>query len=159
MSIGKLTKFKVTASTLKRMLNWYPPFIGAGIRVVTIQDDFRYAAVQMPLTWYNRNIVGVHFGGSLYAMCDPFYMLLLLQVLGQDFIVWDKAASIEYVKPGVGTMMAEFNLSQELLASIFALQPEEKKVVDLSVDVKDNNGDTVARLIKTEYIKRKSKAT
>lgn len=130
--------------------------IGAGIRVAEFRQDFRYAKVQMPLTWYNRNYVGVHFGGSLYSMCDPFYMLLLINALGKDFIVWDKAASIEYVKPGVGTMTAEFHLANELLESLRAMQPGEKKLVDLTVDVKDVGGETVARLIKTEYIKRKA---
>jgi Domain of unknown function (DUF4442) len=146
----------MTAGSLKRMVNWYPPLWGAGIRVVTLREDFRYASVQLPLTWYNRNYVGVHFGGSLYAMCDPFYMLLLLNVLGNDFVVWDKAATIEYVKPGVGTVTAEFHLTDELLDSIYKLKPDEKKIVDLAVNVTDEHGAVVARLVKTEYIRRKA---
>ena len=158
---------QLTASRLKLIMNWWPPFWGAGIRVVELQHDFRYARVQMPLRWYNQNYVGVHFGGSLYAMCDPFYMLLLINVLNNnttrkksgDFIVWDKAASIEYVKPGIGTMTAEFRITDEILNSIYAMEPNTKKFVDLTVNVTDEKGDIVAKLIKTEYVKRKSDET
>ena len=107
------------------------------------------------MTFYNRNYVGVHFGGSLYSMCDPMYMLLLLNRLGRDFIVWDKAGSIEYVKPGEGRLVAEFHIPDELVDSLYQLQPEEKKVFSLPVDVKDEAGDLVARVLKTEYVKRK----
>jgi hypothetical protein len=154
-----------SASRLKSILNWWPPFWGAGIRVVELQNDFRYARVQMPLRFYNQNYVGVHFGGSLYAMCDPFYMLLLINVLNNnaksslkksgDFIVWDKAASIEYVKPGIGTMTAEFRITDEILNSIYSMKPDTKQFIDLTVNVTDEKGDIVAKLIKTEYVKRK----
>jgi Domain of unknown function (DUF4442) len=157
---------QLSAQRLKWLLNWWPPFWGAGIRVVDIKPDFRYACVQMKLRWYNQNYVGVHFGGSLYAMCDPFYMLLLINSLsnptsatnsrrGGDFIVWDKAASIEYVKPGVGTMTAEFHISDDLLNSIHQMKPNTKQLIDLTVNVIDDTGDIVAKLVKTEYIKRK----
>ena len=165
----KAPPIQFSANRLKSILNWWPPFWGAGIRVVEIQNDFRYARVQMPLRFYNQNYVGVHFGGSLYAMCDPFYMLLLINVLNNttktsgkksgDFIVWDKAASIEYVKPGIGTMTAEFRITDEILNSIYAMKPNTKQFIDLTVNVTDEKGDIVAKLIKTEYIKRKPDET
>ena len=154
---NSLTKLSLSASSLKRLLNWYPPFFGAGIQVAEIRENFRYAKVVMPLTWYNRNYVGVHFGGSLYSMCDPMYMLLLLNVLGRDFIVWDKAGSIEYLKPGTGRLWAEFCLEEDLIASLKQMEPDQKKVFDLVVDVKNEDGDVVARVVKTEYVKRKQR--
>ena len=167
--IMKAPPIQFSANRLKSILNWWPPFWGAGIRVVEIQNDFRYARVQMPLRFYNQNYVGVHFGGSLYAMCDPFYMLLLINVLNNttktsgkksgDFIVWDKAASIEYVKPGIGTMTAEFRITDEILNSIYAMKPNTKQFIDLTVNVTDERGDIVAKLIKTEYVKRKPDET
>ena len=167
--IMKAPPIQFSANRLKSILNWWPPFWGAGIRVVEIQNDFRYARVQMPLRFYNQNYVGVHFGGSLYAMCDPFYMLLLINVLNNttktsgkksgDFIVWDKAASIEYVKPGIGTMTAEFRITDEILNSIYAMKPNTKQFIDLTVNVTDEKGDIVAKLIKTEYVKRKPDET
>ena len=143
------------ASTLKRLLNWYPPFIGAGIRAKQLSPDFRHAVMEMRLTWYNRNYVNSHFGGSLYAMCDPMYMLMLLNILGSDYIVWDKAASIEYVKPGRTTVTAEFRISDDLVHSLRAMEPNERKVFDLHVDVMDTAGEVVARVTKTEYVNRK----
>jgi hypothetical protein len=152
---------------LKWILNWWPPFWGAGIKVVEIRPDFRYARVQLALRWYNQNYVGVHFGGSLYSMCDPFYMLLLINVLnntshpggntrlGGEFIVWDKSASIEYVKPGTGTVTAEFYITDDILENIHDMKPDTKQLIDLCVNVTDEKGDIVAKLVKTEYIKRK----
>ena len=75
----------------KRKLNLYPPYWGTGIFVKKISPDFREIIVQMKMTWYNRNYVNTHFGGSLYSMTDPFFMLMLMQILGKEYIVWDKA--------------------------------------------------------------------
>ena len=83
---------------LEKFINIYPPFVGAGIRSRSI--DERTVDVEMNLTAFNRNLVGVHFGGSLYAMCDPWFMLILMRLLGPDNLVWDKAASIQYNRPG-----------------------------------------------------------
>lgn len=84
----------------KFLLNIYPPYIGAGIRIRKVAPDFREIVVQMRLRWYNRNYFNTHFGGSLYAMVDPFYCPMLVQVLGKDYIVWDQAATIEFKNPG-----------------------------------------------------------
>lgn len=143
------------ATTLKRFLNWYPPYIGAGVRVTDLSPDFRHATTRMKLTWFNRNYVSTHFGGSLYTMCDPMYMLMLLNILGSEYIVWDKAASIEYLRPGRTTVTADFCISDELVESLRAMEPNEKRVFDLHVDVKDTNDEVVARVTKTEYVHRK----
>ena len=85
---------------LRRAVNFWPPFLGAGIRVKHISPDMKFIEVQMKLRWWNANYVGTHFGGSLFAMTDAFYMLMLMANLGRDYIVWDKTASIRYRKPG-----------------------------------------------------------
>lgn len=143
------------ATALRRILNWYPPFIGAGVRVKELSPDFRHAITEMHLTWWNRNYVSTHFGGSLYTMCDPMYMLMLLNILGNDFIVWDKSASIEYLRPGRSTVTAEFRIPDELVQSLQAMEHNEKRVFDLHVEVKDTNDEVVARVTKTEYVNRK----
>lgn len=153
--LGSLTKFGMSAPVLRHVLNFYPPLLGAGIRATKLSQDFRYAKIVMPLTWYNRNYVGCHFGGSLYSMTDPFYMLLLLNILGNDFVVWDQAASIKYVAPGRGCVTAEFQLEDSLIQSLREMLPEEKRVFDLPVDVTDKSGDLVAQVTKTLYVKRK----
>jgi Domain of unknown function (DUF4442) len=81
-----------------RLLNLYPPYIGAGVRVKT-SPDLRTFEVRMRLRWWNRNVEGTHFGGSLYSMCDPFFMMILIEALGGGYVVWDKSATIRFRRP------------------------------------------------------------
>ncbi|MGD0987027.1 MAG: DUF4442 domain-containing protein [Candidatus Sulfotelmatobacter sp.] len=104
--------------SLSRWVNLWPPFLGAGIRVIHIATDMKAVDVEMKLRWWNANYVGTQFGGSLFAMTDAFYMLMLMANLGGDYIVWDKAASIRYRKPGKGTVRAEFRLSESQIDDI-----------------------------------------
>ena len=80
------------------MLNLYPPYLGAGVKVTHISEDWRELRVSMSLRWFNRNAVGTHFGGSLYAMVDPHLMLLLIRLLGEKYWVWDQSAAIDFIK-------------------------------------------------------------
>ncbi|MEM9101869.1 MAG: DUF4442 domain-containing protein [Pseudomonadota bacterium] len=144
------------AKTLKRLMNIWPPFIGAGIRVEEISPDYQYARVAMRLRWYNRNYVNAHFGGSLYAMTDPFYMLLMMQNLGKKYIVWDQSGSVEYVKPGKGRVVAEFKITEDMIhAAHQATQTGEKYLPDYTVRVVDENDDIVAIIHKKLYIRLK----
>jgi len=141
---------------LLRRINFYPPYLGASVRMTHISDDFRRVEVEMPLRFYNRNYVGTHFGGSLYSMCDPFYMLMLINILGPDYIVWDKAATIRFKKPGKGVMKATFELTEEKIAEIRAAAEVKPKVEPLfHVLVKDEEGNVVAEVDKLLYIKKK----
>ena len=90
-----------------RLINLWPPFLGAGIRVTRIAPGWREVDVEMKLRRWNRNYVGTHYGGSLYSMADPFFMLMLIENLGREYIVWDKSASIRFRKPGKGVVRAE----------------------------------------------------
>ena len=81
---------------LIRRVNWYPPYLGMGVRVKSVNDEHTRFVVELRQRWYNRNLFGTHFGGSLYAMADPFYVFIVMMNLGRDYIVWDKAASIEF---------------------------------------------------------------
>lgn len=147
------------AGLFKLLLNLYPPYLGAGIRVARVSGDYREVVVQMRLRFYNRNYVGTHFGGSLYAMIDPFYMLMLIQILGNGYLVWDQAARIEFSKPGRGTVRARFHLSEAMLADIRAQTADGSKYLPVfPVDITDEADELVARCFKTVYIKRKSGA-
>ena len=137
-------------------INFYPPLLGAGIRVLHRQSDDYTIKVQMKLTRLNFNAVGTHFGGSLYAMCDPFFMLILLEHMGRDYIVWDKAASIQFVKPGRGTVTATFHISPEQIAELQAQADREGKIEPVfNVEVIDEQGEIVAKVEKRLYIRRK----
>src|SRR5215471_9526477 len=144
------------ARKLHRMINFYAPYLGAAVRVTRISDDFRDVEVEMPLRFYNRNYVGTHFGGSLYSMVDPFYMLMLINILGPDYIVWDKAANIRFKKPGKGVMKATFELTEEKIAEIRAAAETQPKVEPLfQVLIKDEEGNVVAEVDKLLYVKKK----
>jgi acyl-coenzyme A thioesterase PaaI-like protein len=131
--------------------------LGAGVRVTRMDKELRAVDAEMRLTRWNRNYMGVHFGGSLFAMTDPFYMLMLATNLGREYVVWDKAASIRYRKPGVGTVRAEFRLSEERLAEIrAALEEEGRYDARFAVEVKDDGGDVVAEVERVVYCAKKS---
>jgi hypothetical protein len=156
MSDPKLAR---RARLLRVGLNLYPPYIGAGIRVREISPDFRQVRVRMGLGWYNRNYVRTQFGGSLYSMTDPFYMLMLMQLLGRDYIVWDKAASIDFVSPGKGAVHAEFRIDDALLEQIRAQTAGgDKYLPQLQVDIRDSAGTLVAIVHKTLYVRLKPRA-
>ena len=143
---------------LRRRIRLYPPYLGAGVRVTHVAEDFRRIEVEMPLRFYNRNYVGTHFGGSLYSMVDPFYMLMLINILGPDYIVWDKAANIRFKRPGKGVMKATFELTEEKIAGIRAAAETQPKVEpQFQVLVKDEEGNVVAEIDKLLYVKKKEK--
>lgn len=146
-------------NTFRRLMNLWPPFFFTGIRVTRIAEDWREIDVEMRLGRLNRNYVGTHFGGSLFAMTDPFYMLMLLHVLGRDYVVWDKAATIDYVKPGRGTVTARFRLEEERIAEIRAATADGSKMLPVfHCDIRDTQGEVVARLDRTLYVRRKREA-
>lgn len=153
MDNSRQRKFK----KLVRTINWYPPYFFSGIKVIDYAADFTSFKTRLKLTWYNRNLVGTAFGGSLYSMCDPFFMFILIIQLGEDYIVWDKHASIDFVKPGKGTVYAEFKLSPEEIAKVKSLvESKGKRVFEFPCEVKNEAGETVARLIKGVYVKKKN---
>lgn len=118
--------------------------------------DFRYLKVELKRAWYNINYVGVQFGGSIYAMVDPFYMLMLMHNLGDDYIVWDKAAHVIFLRPGKTALCAEFNIEESLLEQVRSRTAQgDKYVFDLPVDITDRAGERVAQVIKTLYVRKK----
>jgi len=144
------------AHALRRSINFWPPFLGAGIRVKHIAPDMKAVDVEMKLRWWNANYVGTHFGGSLFAMTDAFYMLMLMANLGRDYIVWDKAASIRYRKPGRGMVRAEFRLTDAQLDDIREkLKSLPKYEPTFKVEVKDEQGTVIAEVEKLIYVRKK----
>jgi len=144
------------ASHLRRWINLWPPFLGMGIRIVYIAPDMKSIDVEMTLRWWNANYVGTHSGGSLCAMTDPFYMLMLMANLGRGYIVWDKAASIRFRKPGRGTVCAEFRLTDAQLDDIRdKLNTLPKYEPVFNVEVKDEQGTVIAEVEKTIHVRKK----
>jgi len=139
-----------------RFMNLWPPYLGAGVRVKHIAPDLRAVDVEMKLRFWNSNYVGSHFGGSLFSMVDPFYMLMLIENLGREYIVWDKAATIRFRKPAKGTVRAEFRLTEAMLDDIRErLKVQEKYEPTFNVEIKDASGTVVAEVEKLLHIRRK----
>lgn len=152
----KQAKLARKARLLRWALNFYPPYLGAGVRIQHLAGDFRQVRVKMGLGWYNRNYVGTQFGGSLYSMTDPFFMLMVMENLGSDYIVWDKAASIDFIAPGKGPVYADFRIDEALLDEIRQhTAGGDKYLPQLHVDVHDGDGTLVARVHKTLYVRLK----
>lgn len=144
------------AAHLRRWVNLWPPFLGAGIRVTHIASDMKSVDVEMKLRWWNANYVGTHFGGSLFAMTDAFYMLMVMGNLGREYIVWDKTATIRYRKPGRGKVRAEFRLTDAQLDDIREkLKTLPKYEPVFTVAVKDQQGTVIAEVEKMLHVRKK----
>ncbi|MDX6350186.1 MAG: hypothetical protein QOF84_4976 [Streptomyces sp.] len=138
------------------MVNWWLPYLFSGVRVLELADDWSSARVRLRLHWFNRNYVGTHFGGSLFAMSDPFWMLLVMNTLGREYLVWDKAAEVDFVSPGKGDVFAEFKLTEDRLEEIRRLTEDGgKALVWFENEVLAADGTVVARVRKQLYVRRK----
>mgnify|MGYP001095317313 FL=1 len=143
-------------STLLKLMRFWPPFLGAGIRVKSFKPDYTEIVVQMKLYFWNRNYVGTHFGGSMYSMTDPYYMLMLMNLLGRDYIIWDKAANIRYKKPARGTIYATFSLSLDQIEALRQQVLLEKKIQpEFIIPITNKKGEVVAEVVKVLSISRK----
>ena len=155
MTQGFLSRVRFTPATTRRLMNFWPPFRGAGIRVTHIGADWREVRVELRQRLLNRNYVGVHFGGSIFSMTDPFHMLMMMHNLGRDFIVWDKAGSVRFLKPGRGTLQARFVLTQQMVDEALAAASDgARHEPTYSVEVTNGEGEVVARVEKTLHIRR-----
>lgn len=144
------------ASLFRHGLNLWPPYLLAGIHLTDLSADYRRARVELRMRPWNRNYVGTHFGGSLFAMTDPFWMLMVLHHLGRDHFVWDKAGEIEFVKPGRGVVQASFVLDDAVLGELRDAAAGGGKVLRwFDNDIVDAGGEVVARTRKQLYVRRK----
>lgn len=142
---------------LIKRINLYPPFLGMGIRVRTFRDDFTRFEVELRARWYNRNLFGTHFGGSLYAMSDPFFVFIITMNLGSGYIVWDKSAVVDFIEPAKGTILGVFEVSKERLEEIRAeVDKLGKNTYHFEADLVDEAGRAVARVRKEVYVRSKA---
>jgi len=147
---------KLTPRLARWLLNLYLPYLGAGVRVKRISADWLEMDLAMKLHWYNRNAMGTQFGGSLYSMVDPHFVLLLIRRLGRDYIIWDREARIEFLRPGRGEVRAAIRLTPERVEEIRHEAGDGKPCrPEFTIDIRDLEGEVVARVHKTLYVRRK----
>lgn len=147
-------------SAASRRLRWgfnfFPAFRGTGARVTYISGDYRELRVRLPLSWRTRNYVGTIFGGSLYGAVDPHFMIMLIKILGPSYVVWDKAATIRFRKPGRTTLFARFVIPEDEVAEIRRRLETETSIDRVyRVDLADADGVVHAAVEKTIYVRRK----
>ena len=151
-----MNKLKVHRNIIKHALNIWSPYLGAGIKIEYISKDWKEIKVSMKLRFYNRNIMNTHFGGSLYSMIDPHIMLMLMQLLGEDYIVWDKSAEIDFIKPGKGKVHAVMRISDDVLSEIKEKTANgEKYLPEFNINIYDENNNIVSKITKILYIRKK----
>jgi acyl-coenzyme A thioesterase PaaI-like protein len=152
MSMPESLKTKV----MRWGFNFFPAYRSTGARITYIASDWREMRIKLPLSWRTRNIVGTIFGGSMYGAVDPIYMVMLIKVLGPEYIVWDKAASIQFKKPGKRTLYATFNLAQGEINEIKAALGSSSSIERIyHVELVEADGIVHAAVEKTVYIRRK----
>ena len=156
MTLWQRIAARIGAHRFARVFGFYPPYLGAGIRVTRADQRLREIEVELRLRPWNRNYVGTHFGGSLYSMCDPFYMLMVMENLGPAYVVWDKSATIDFLKPGRGRVRARFELTDDQLARIrHDLEHDGKAYPNFEVTVRNEAGEAVARVGKILSVRKR----
>lgn len=134
----------------------FPAYRGTGGRVTYISEDWLDVSIKIPLSWRTRNYVGTIYGGSIYGAVDPIYMLMLMRVLGPDYVIWDKAAAIRFKKPGKSTLYADFALSTAEIDEIKRLAETERSIDRVyNLELKDKNSVVHAFIEKTIYISKR----
>jgi len=141
------------------LLNFWPPFRCAGIRVRRISPDWREIDVELRMGLLNRNYMGSHFGGSLFSMTDPFFWLIVSRALGRDYVVSHKGGRIEFLKPGYGVVRAHFAVSDDALESIRARTANgERDLPEFSTEIVDEAGVVIARATQILHVRRRTAA-
>lgn len=149
---------KLKAKYFKFLVNLWPPLFFSGIKVIRISADYREIDVVLKLRWYSKNYVGVHYGGSLFSMTDPWYMVMLMTALGRNYYVWDKTVEIDYIKPGKTHVFAKFLLTQEKIDEIKSKTAGgEKYLPEFLIEIRDENNELIAKLKRILYVKLKNK--
>lgn len=142
---------------LLKFWNFWPPFLFTGIKILKISPDFHHVAVKLKLRAWTANYIGTQYGGSIYSMADPFYMLMLIKTLGPGYKIVDKSAMIYYFKPGKTDLITEFNLTDNDIAAIKkTLETKPKMEWTREIEIKDTAGQIIAKVIKVIHIQKKT---
>ncbi|MGB2128387.1 MAG: DUF4442 domain-containing protein [Flavicella sp.] len=152
-----LSKFIKVSTIYKYGFNWSPMYRRSTAKLVVISDNMHLIKIRLQLNWKNRNYAGSIFGGSMLSATDPIYMIQLVQILGSDYVVWDKAVTARYKKPARGTVYGDFVFTKEEIVKIQKRVSEENEIdITKAVSLVDQEGDTVATFDKTVYIAKKA---
>ena len=153
-TIFKTDKKETFKSKVTRIVfNFFPAYRRTGARVYFLSDDWKDIHITLGLSWKTKNYVGSVFGGCIYGALDPMYMVQLIKILGKDYVVWDKSATIKFIKPIKKKVYARFLITNEILEDIIArVKSDNKYSIDMTTNFQDENGVIYAEVTKTLYI-------
>lgn len=152
-----LTRFVKPSTIYKYGFNWSPMYRRTTAKLVNVSDDLHYVKIRLKLNWKNRNYAGSMFGGSMLAATDPIYMIQLIQILGNDYVVWDKAVTAKYKRPGKGTIHGEFIFSTEEIDALKQkLKTEQEVNLEKTMHLLNADAEVVAAFSKTLYVAEKT---
>ena len=158
-SIGRIKGMMTTADGMRRGMNLWPPFLFTGIRIREVSEDLRRVVVTLKKSPLNSNYFGTQFGGSMFSMTDPFWAILVVRALGEDYTVWDQAGSIDFVRPGRTDLSVTFELTEAVVEQLRAEAASGQKVLQwFETEIVDASGELVARVRKQLYIRKKPNA-
>jgi acyl-coenzyme A thioesterase PaaI-like protein len=158
-SQGFYSRIRLSPNVLRWLMNCWPPFLALRVHIEHIAPDWHHLRVRMKLGLRNRNFVGTHFGGGLFAMVDPFCMIPMMQILGKDYVVWDKAGRIDFIAPGRRTVFADIRFTPAQVAEARAKTAGGARFEPtFAIDILDDEGTLVARVEKTLYIRKRREA-
>lgn len=149
-------RFFTKAQIYKYGFNWSPMYKRSTGKVIEVSEDLHIVKIKIPLSWKNKNYVGSIFGGSMLSATDPIYMIQLMNILGNDYVVWDKAATIKYKRPGKETIFCEFIFTKEDILNI-KNDVKSKGEIDIvkTPKIVTKDGVIIAELSKTIYVASK----
>ncbi|MCZ4652587.1 MULTISPECIES: DUF4442 domain-containing protein [Gordonia] len=149
------SRMRMTAKKMRLGMSLWPPYLGAGVRVTHIADDWSSATVTYRISKLNRNYFGTAFGGTLSSMTDPFYALLLMHQLGKGYVVWDAAGVIDYVSPGQGRLTATMVVDPAVVEQIrVETASGHKSLTWFETEIVDESGSVVARVRRQVYVRK-----
>ena len=152
----KLSAFIGKGRLFKILFNLSPMYRRTGGRLIEVSNDLQHVKIKLPLNYKTKNYVGTLYGGHMYGCTDGIYMLQLLNILGKNYVVWDKSASIRFRRPGNQTLFAEFEIKDEQIKDIKAtIATEQQKDFTFGVTLRDRDGVVYAEIEKVIYIASK----
>ena len=152
------SKFFTQSQLFKYGFNLSPMYRRSTARITEVTDDLMHIKIKLPISYKNRNYVNSIFGGSMFSAVDPIPMIQILNILGDDYVVWDKAAEIKFKRPGRENLYANFNCTpSEILNIKKRIENEQEIEVEKLTQLTNKNGDIVfCEVSKTIYIANKN---
>jgi acyl-coenzyme A thioesterase PaaI-like protein len=149
-------KKPISARLARILMNLAPCIRSSGGRVVALSEDFTQLRVRLRLSWLTRNLVGTIYGGSMYSATDPFYMLMLMRILGRDYVVWDKACTIRFKRPARETLFADFHINDRMLMQVREeVHLNGEGTFTWPVALKDSSGTVYVEFDKVLYVAKR----